>query len=65
MHNDTASIETLSLNSTYCISEIIWNSPTSSSAKGLEMKEEFLGCGSQNMFSYIEDSRNIPPMYPP
>ena len=52
-HNDTASVETLSLISTYFASETIWKSPTFSNAKWLKIEEEFMNCGRQNIFSYM------------
>ena len=53
IHNDTASIETLSPISTYFTFEAIWKSPTSSNAKWLEIDEGSMNFGSQNIFSYM------------
>ena len=52
-HNDTASVETLSLISTYFASETIWKSPMFSNAKWLKIEEEFMNCDRQNIFSYM------------
>lgn len=53
MHKDTASLKVPSLISTYIVSGTVWKSSTPSNAKWLEMKEEFMSCGSKNIFSYM------------
>lgn len=53
MRKDIVFIEVFFFISIYFVFEIIWKFLIFSNVKWLEMKEEFMSCGSRNIFLYM------------